>query len=156
MLKSVCKPNICRYFPFFFCWLSKNCIRNGERMPAIGISLLSARVRSLPHQISLLCQSLEIWKYICQLKMENMSKRTEWKIKEAREKKKHKYAGHFTMYIKNIFSKLFIAVDTAKLCKNCLSYEQHIAKYSFIRPVYDVGWYYHTIPATHAPSNTIL
>lgn len=30
---------------------------------------------------------------------------------------------HFTVYIKNIFSKLFIAVDTAKLCKNCLSYE---------------------------------
>lgn len=36
------------------------------------------------------------------------------------------------MYIKNIFSKLFITVDTAKLCKNCLSYEQNIAEYSFI------------------------
>lgn len=69
---------VCIFFvTFFFSWHSKNCIRNGETTPAVGISLLSTRVRSLPHQISLLCQSLEIWKYICQLKMENMSKQTE-------------------------------------------------------------------------------
>lgn len=33
---------------------------------------------------------------------------------------KRKCSRHFTVYIKNIFSKLFIAVDTAKLCKNCM------------------------------------
>lgn len=55
--------------------------------------------------------------------MENMSIRKPNDIKKM-------LATFYTVYIKNIFSKLFIAVDTAKLCKNCVSYEAKHSAYS--------------------------
>lgn len=73
-------------------------------------------------------------------------KRTE---KQRKKRAKKKVRDTLQCTLKTYFPKLFIGVDTAKLCKNCLSYEPNMAT-----RVYMVRIILYKIPAKHAPFNT--
>lgn len=97
----VCKLNVSvTYMCIFSCWLEAKLQPEYENWNLttnrcqrcywyiIIISLCTILyIRYLPRQISLLCQSLESSKYICQLKIENMSIHRERKVERERVKR---------------------------------------------------------------------